>query len=289
MQEMIGRGATAASAVADVAHRLSHAGVDRPRLEAEALVRAALGLSREGLLLRPEAQLSPPQRRRLEALATRRARREPLPYIIGETEFYSLPLRVSPSAIVPRQETEILVEAAIERAARTGARLAADLGTGCGAVAVALACHLPNLRVIAADVSFAALLLAGENCRRNNVAGRVSLLCSDLLSGLRAPVDCIAANLPYVRTDEFDSLQPEVRDFEPRLGLDGGPDGLGPIERLSVQLIDHLSDGGFAALEVGAGQAPEVAKLLRAGRLSEVETIADYAGIPRVVIGWRRE
>ena len=288
MREAIKPQLTVASAIASVAGRLSEVGIERPRAEAEALVRAVSGLSRESLLLHLDGRLSADQLSQLEALTARRAAREPLPYLLGEAEFYSLPFSVSASVIVPRPETEILVEAAIKRARAAGARRAVDVGTGCGAIAVALAQHLPQLWVTATDVSFRALLLARENCRRHNVGRRVSLICADLLAGLRGPADCILANLPYVRSDEFERLEPEVRDFEPRAALDGGADGFGPIRRLSVQVFDHLADGGFAALEVGAGQASEAAKLLRAGRLSRIEVIADYAGIDRVVVGWRR-
>ena len=279
---------TVASLITSVAKRLSQSGVDRARVEAESLLRSVTGLSREAVLLRPEAPVSAEHVRRLEALAARRARREPLPYLLGRAEFYSLSFRVSSAAIVPRPETEILVEAALERAGPRRPRLAVDVGTGSGAVAVALARHLPGMRVVATDISLDALRLARENCRRHGVQRRVSLLCADLLASVGVPADLIVANLPYIAADEFGGLPPEVRDFEPRAALDGGPDGLAPIRRLSVQLFDHLSEGAFAALEVGAGQASKVAKLLRAGRLSQVETIADYAGIDRVVIGWRR-
>ena len=292
MREATGRAVTGAvtveRAIGSSAEQLSQAGIERPRAEAEALVAAASGLSRESLLLRPGTSLSPQQLDRLEALTVRRAARKPLPYVLGEVEFYSLALRASPSAIVPRPETEVLVEAAIARARSRRARLAVDVGTGGGAIAVALAHHLRGLRVVATDVSPEALRLAQANCERHALTGRVFLLCSDLLTAVRRPADCILANLPYVRSDEFQNLQPEVRDAEPRLGLDGGADGLALIRRLSAQLFDHLCDGGFAALEVGAGQAHEVAKLLRAGGLSEVEVIADYAGIDRVVVAWRR-
>ncbi len=288
MREVTGPPQTVASAIASVAGRLSQAGIERARAEAESLVRAAAGLTREALLLHPDAPISGDHARRLQDLAARRARREPLPYLLGHAEFYSLSFRVSPVAIVPRPETEALVEAAIERAGPRRACLAFDVGTGCGAIAVTLARHLPAVRVVATDLSRDALALARANCRRHGVERRVSLLCADLLASVRGPADFIVANLPYIATDEFAGLQPEVRDFEPRAALDGGHDGLGPIRRLSVQLSDHLSQGGFAALEVGAGHAPEAAKLLRAGRLSRVEIIADYAGIERVVIGWRQ-
>jgi release factor glutamine methyltransferase len=278
--------ATLSSAVAWLAGRLSAAGIERPRPEAEAIVAAATGRSREYLLVHPEAPLSGEQRARLAPLARRRAAREPLAYVLGEVEFYSLPFHITRAAIVPRPETEILVEAALART--PSARLAVDVGTGCGAIAVVLARELPHLRVIGVDLSAAALALARRNCQRHGVADRVPLLRGDLLGGLRATANLIAANLPYIRTADFAELQPEVRDWEPRIALDGGEDGLAALRRLSVQLFDHLCAGGHAALEVGAGQAEEVAKLLADAGLSRVEVLPDYAGVPRVVTG-RRE
>jgi release factor glutamine methyltransferase len=277
---------TAADAIPAAANRLRDAGIERPRVEAEALVAALLRRSRDSLLLHPEASLSADHLNRLKDLTARRAAHEPLPYLLGETEFYSLPLRITPDAIVPRPETEVLAEAAIARGGR--ARLALDVGAGCGAIAVALACHLPDAQVIATDISQQALSLARDNCARHQLAHRVRLICADLLSGIHLRAGCITANLPYIPTGDFPHLQPEVRDFEPRLGLDGGPDGLRLIRRLSVQLPGHLVPGGFAALEVGAGQAPEVAKLLLQAGLRDIEVLPDLAGIERVVIGWRR-
>ncbi len=277
-----------AEAVADVVHLLAEAGVDNPRLEAEILVREAAGLSKERLLSHPELPLSPEARGQLEAFVARRARREPLPYILGHAEFYSLTLRVTPAAIVPRPETEILVEEAVRRAREISARLLIDAGTGSGAIAVILARELPEARVVAVDVSVEALRLTRENAARHGVADRVVLVAGDLLSALTGEADGIVANLPYVESGVLSALQPEVRDFEPRGALDGGYDGLDVVRRFAAQLSSHLSRRGFAALEVGAGQAGEVAKLLAAGGLRRTEVVRDYAGIERVVIG-RRE
>jgi release factor glutamine methyltransferase len=279
---------TAADAVAGAATHLREAGIERPREEAEALVAAVSGRSREALLLHPEASLAAGHLIRLEDLLARRAAREPLPYVLEEAEFYSLPLLITRSAIVPRPETEILVDAGLERARAAQVRLALDVGAGCGAIAVALARHLPDAQVVATDISQQALSLARENCARHQVGRRVRLICTDLLSGIRLQANCITANLPYIRTDDFPNLQPEVRDFEPRLGLDGGPDGLRLIRRLAVQLLAHLAPQGFAALEVGAGQAPQVANLLSQAGLSHIEVLPDLAGIERVVIGRRQ-
>jgi release factor glutamine methyltransferase len=277
---------TLASALSWVARQLSAAGIERARPEAEVIISFATGRTREGLLIRPDTPLSPDETARLTALAQRRARREPLPYVLGEVEFYSSSFHITPAVMVPRPETEILVEAAIARAG--SARLAVDVGTGCGAVAIALARELTRLRVVAVDISGPALALARRNCQRHGVSDRVLLVRGDLLGALRVPADFIIANLPYIRTADFPELAPEVRDWEPRIALDGGDDGLAAIRRLSVQLFDHLCPGGCAALEVGAGQAQEVANLLARTGLSEVEVLPDYAGIQRVVIGRRK-
>ncbi|MGD0112351.1 MAG: peptide chain release factor N(5)-glutamine methyltransferase [Armatimonadota bacterium] len=268
--------------------RLSSVGIDEARLDAELLVSEVTGRGRAWLFLHPDEELTPAQTARLEALLSRRLRREPLPYILGRAEFCGLTFRVTPAALIPRPETEILVEAAIERAQGLGAQFIVDVGSGSGAIAVALARQMPQVHVIAADVSLNALRLARENVVTHDAAGRVHLLCSDLLDGLRGEFDCVVANLPYVRADEFPELQPEVRNYEPRWALDGGPDGLELIRRLGAQLLGHLRTGGFAALEVGAGQAPEVTKLLETAGLRTVEALRDYGGIERVVIGWRK-
>jgi release factor glutamine methyltransferase len=282
-----GNSRTVGEAVAAAARRLAGAGIENPGLEAEVLVRAAAGLSRERLHAHPEEALPAEAAAAFASFVARRLAREPLPYITGEVEFYSLPFHITPAAIVPRPETEVLAEAAVARARRIGAGLVIDVGTGSGALAVVLARELPGARVAAVDLSREALLLTRRNAARHGVTSRVLPVQSDLLTGLRARAGCIVANLPYVRRDEFPALQPEVRDYEPRLALDGGEDGLGVIRRLAVQLREHLSPRGIAALEVGAGQAKAVANALAGGRLTDIEVVTDYAGIERVVIGRR--
>ena len=230
--------------------------------------------------------LSPEAAAQLEQGVSRREKREPLPYIVGEAEFYSLRFYVSPAVLVPRPETEHLLEAALVRAKAMGARTAADVGTGSGVLATLLARELPELRVLATDVSPGALAIAHRNAQRHGLRFRVHLICCDLLRAIGSPLDCVVANPPYIRRDEFEELEPEVRDYEPRLALNGGTDGLGIIQRLALGLGGHLNKGGFAALEVGAGQAEAVAKLLASNGLSNIEVLPDYAGIARVVIGW---
>jgi release factor glutamine methyltransferase len=282
-----GKPQTVGQAVAAAARQFAGAGIDDAGLEAEVLVRTAAGLSRERLHAHPEESLPADAAADLASFISRRLAREPLPYITGEIEFYSLPFHITPAAIVPRPETEVLVEAAVARARQIGAGLVIDVGTGSGALAVVLARELPEARVAAIDLSRDALLLTRRNATRHGVASQVLLVQSDLLAGLRGHADCIVANLPYVRHGEFPALQPEVRDYEPRLALDGGEDGLEVIRRLAVRLREHLSLRGLAALEVGAGQAKAVANVLADGRLTNIEIVTDYAGIERVVIGRR--
>ena len=278
----------AAEVISVISRRLANAGVERARAEAEMIVRAAAGLSSEELIRDPDAELTGEQLRLAHDWAARRAAREPLPYFLGTTEFYSRTFLISPAAIVPRPETELVAEAAIERARRIGASLAVDVGTGSGALAITLAHEVPGLAVVATDISIAALCLARRNVELHELRQGVLLVCCDLLAAVGRPANCVVANLPYIAHDDFPQLAPEVRDYEPRLALDGGMDGLGIIRRLTAQLCDHLHKGGFAALEVGAGQAGAVAKLLLAAGLADVEVLPDYAGIARVVIGWRR-
>ena len=275
-------------AMASCAAALASAGIDEAHLEAELLVGEVIGRTREWLFLRPDERLTPGQVARLDSLLARRLKREPLPYLLGRAEFYGLAFRVTPAAIIPRPETEILVEAAIEHARASQAKTALDVGAGSGAIVVTLAKLLPGLRAVAVDISQDALRLTRENALAHGVADRIDLVCSDLLSGLRGEFDCVLANLPYIRRDEFPDLQPEVRDFEPRGALDGGEDGLTPIRQLGKQLLAHLRTGGFALFEVGLGQAAEVQNLLTREGLAEVSVLRDYAGIERVVFGRRK-
>lgn len=279
---------TVANTIPEVTRQLAAAGIEPARAEAERIVRAVTQLTTEELILHPNVSLTAGHSALIMELTARRAAREPLPYLLGEVEFYSRPFSITRAALVPRPETEILVEAVITRAKAIGARRAADAGTGSGILAVTLALELPGLVVGATDISRPALALAARNVARHGLQRRVLPICGDLLSAVRPPLDFVVANLPYIAHDDFPGLEPEVRDWEPRIALDGGLDGLGLIRRLSGQLVRYLREGGFAALEVGAGQAAGAAKLLVAGGLSGIEMRSDYAGLDRVVIGWRR-
>ena len=253
---------------------MAAAGVEAPRLDAELLLCEATGADRAYLAANSEAEVPPPAARRFGELVRRRLRREPVAYILGRRGFRHLELAVDPRVLIPRPETELLVELALEL--QPGHVL--DLGTGSGAIALAVADELPDCAVTAADTSAAALEVARANAERLGLADRVRFLEGSLPLG--EDFDLILANLPYVAEADWSSLQPEVTKWEPREALLAGPDGLDAIRMLLTNSV-----GGIVALEVGEGQAGAVGKMLREAGFGGVETRADLAGIDRVVIG----
>ena len=268
---------------------LVQSGLDSPRLDAEVLLAYALRITRAQLHARRQGHLSSAELASYRQLIERRARHEPLAYIVGHKEFYGLDLFVDNRALIPRPETELLVEKAIEISKQqpAGSRqlLVADVGTGSGAIAVSLAVHLPQVPVYATDAFPRALEVAACNCRRHGAEDRVHLLQGHLLEPLPEPVDLIAANLPYVSEAELSQLPPEISRYEPREALNGGPDGLDHIRRLLVQAGGHLKPRGVVLLEIGAAQGPAVVDLAkRHFPVARVEIAKDYAGLDRVVI-----
>ena len=228
---------------------------------------------------------------RYEALVTRRAAREPLAYITGDREFWNLSFEVSPAVLIPRPETELIVEAAIARFPDRGAPLSiADVCTGSGCLAVALAREYARARVVAADLSGAALDVAGRNAARHGVADRVRLIATDLLQGIPDLFDLIVANPPYVSEGDRPALVAEVREYEPELALFAGRDGLAVIRRLVEESVERLVPGGTLIFELGFWQEPAVATLIsgRSG-LELVEIRPDLQGIPRAAIAIRHE
>jgi release factor glutamine methyltransferase len=266
---------TVHDALAAATDALAAAGVDTPRLDAEVMLAEATGLDRARLAADSEAGIDPAAGRRFGEMVRRRLRREPVAYILGRKGFRSLELAVDPRALIPRPETELLVEVAVEL--RPGTVL--DLGTGCGAVALALADELPGAEVTATDTSPAALELAGENAHRLGLAGRVRFVPGALPPG--QSYDLVVANLPYVREDEWGSLAPEITGYEPREALVAGEDGLDAIRAMLAQ----RPDCGGIALEVGRGQAEAVCGLVAGAGFPSVETRRDLAGVERVVVG----
>ena len=273
-------------ALAQATIHLANQDVESPQLDAELLLAHLLETNRSAILARPEQQLTPEQLTRYRNLVARRGNREPLAYILGYREFHGLEFIVDPRVLIPRPETELLVEHALKIASQMAypPRIA-DVGAGSGAIAVSLAVHLPQCTIYALDSSPGALEVVTENARRHGVAGRVHCLHSDLLAALPGPVDIITANLPYVTTDEWQELPPEIRDHEPRSALDGGPDGLALIERLLTTAEPNLRPGGAILLEIGAGQGIGTTTLARRHLpQTRVRLVQDYAGLDRLVI-----
>jgi release factor glutamine methyltransferase len=260
---------------------LAAAGVETPRLDAEVLLCEATGWARADLATDPGRGVAPPAGRRFGEMVRRRLRREPVAYIVGRKGFRHLELAVDRRVLIPRPETELLVELALELRPR---RLL-DVGTGSGAIALAVAHELPDCEVAATDTSAAALEVARGNAERLGLSERVRFVegavPGDEAAG--AGFDLVLANLPYVSEAEWGSLQPEVTEWEPREALLAGPDGLAAI-RATIPAMSELAP--VLALEVGQGQAETVAAMLHDGGLA-VETRRDLAGIERVVVGRR--
>jgi release factor glutamine methyltransferase len=264
---------------------LAAVGVDDPRLDAELLLGEAMGRSRAELIADSGAEVPASAARSFGEMVRRRLRREPVAYILGRRGFRNLELAVDPRVLVPRPETELLVELALEL---ESARVL-DIGTGSGAIALAVADELPDAEVTATDTSPAALEVARGNAQRLGLVERVRFV-EGTLPDADVGFDLILANLPYVAERDWPSLQPEVTQYEPREALLAGPDGLDAYRALIPECAPLLSRyatprRGALAVEVGEGQAAAVAELMRAAGFGEVETRRDLAGIERVVVG----
>ena len=257
---------------------LAQNAIEDAPLEAELLLRHVLKINRTQLYLDLEEELSPEDEKAFGHLVERRSGGEPAAYITAHREFYGLDFYVNPHTLIPRPESELLVETAL-RLAQNRPLTIADIGTGCGAIAVSLALELPKAKIYATDISTPALEVALVNCQRHSVADRVSLLQGDMLEPIAEPIDLIIANLPYVQRAE---IAPD--NFEPLLALDGGAEGTESIARLCRQAKTKLSDGGSMLLEIGQGQSQTITSLLH--RLfpdGATEVFRDLSGIERVV------
>ena len=273
-----------AAAIGKAAKAFGRAGVDAPRRNAEALMAKALGWERAKLLAEPGHPLSPGEALAFGNLCRRRACREPLDYLLGRAHFAGIELACDRRALIPRPETEDLVELAVRALKDVPAPRIADIGTGTGAIALAIKARLPKAEVVATDASGETLSLARENARHLglDVAFREGPDL-DPLAGER--FDAIGANPPYVTEAEFPGLMPEVRDWEPRAALVAGPEGTEILARWIAAAPRHLNPGGWLAVEMGAGQAPRVMAAFTSAGFSAIGTTQDFAGIPRFVHG----
>jgi release factor glutamine methyltransferase len=268
--------------------RLSEAGIATARQDAEWLLANVLGVERFALYLEPDRGLSPSERCRYAAAIARRAAHEPLQHLTGTEDFHGLRLMVGPDVLIPRPETEGLVEWALELLRDEPAWLVADVGTGSGAIACALAEQMPSLTVFAIDRSLSALRVASRNVAALGLGDRVRLVVGDLLGPIgptRGPLDLVIANLPYIPSGVIGSLEPEVSRFEPREALDGGPDGMAAIRRLIATAPERLRPRARLMMEIGADQAGPVASLMAAEGFTAIEARRDLRGVERYIAG----
>ena len=271
----------------DTARRLAAVGIDDPRLEADVLWMKALDIDRAQLYARLHDDPAEAHATAAEALTARRLRREPLAYVTGTREFYGIDLTIRPGVLVPRPDTETLVDEAISVLAHRAepAPVIADIGCGSGAIALALAANVADATVHAVDRSPAAVALTRANAERHGLGGRVRVYLGDLTAPLPEPVDLIAANLPYVRSDELPTLEPEVSVFEPAEALDGGADGLDLVRRLLREAPAHLKPGAAVLLELDPRQFDEAAAFAaEAMPDARARSVRDLAGRERVLV-----
>ena len=276
---------TIASLLHTATVQLTAASIDDARLEAEVLLAHTLATDRAHVLARLTDSIDEASIARFAQRLTRRLAREPLAYIVGRREFYGIEIACGPGALIPRPETELVVDIALDEIrTRGGALCIADIGTGSGAIAVAIAANAPNVRITAIDASSDALTIARNNVDLHTVASRVELRVGNLLDG-SGVFDVIVANLPYVSVAEWQTLQPEVREYEPRAALVGGREGTEAIEQLLRDAPPHLASGAVLALEIGATQAERLLAVARASfPNAEVCVMKDLAGLDRVLV-----
>jgi release factor glutamine methyltransferase len=266
-------------------------GIESPRLNAELLIGHALGLKRMQLYLQFERPLAEVDLEKIRPLVRRRAQREPVQYIVGETEFAGLKLKVDRRALIPRPETELLVESIVKLCPESAAPRILDLGTGTGAIALALAAALPSADVTAVELSEEALALAAENATATGLAERVHLLRSRWFEALPAEArfDVIVANPPYLSAAETAAALPEVREFEPLTALTSADDGLADLREIVAQAPRYLAARGLLAMETGIAHHPKLLELVTAAGFSRSESRQDLTGRDRFVFAWRPE
>jgi release factor glutamine methyltransferase len=263
--------------------------VESPTIDARLLLEAAAPVSRAEILTDPHRVLDLAAEARFEAFVARRARREPVSLILGRKGFWTLMLGVTPGVLTPRPETESILDIVLPQFASDAAFRVLDLGVGSGAILLAILAERPGATGLGIDVSEAALAVARDNAAQLGLSPRLALLRGDWTAGLAdASFDLVVSNPPYIATGEIETLAPEVRDHDPRLALDGGPDGLDAYRALAPEILRVLAPGGRFALEIGASQAAAVEALLNAAGAAGVATHKDLAGRDRVVAGLKK-
>jgi release factor glutamine methyltransferase len=278
-------GMTVAQARRALTQRLRADAIESPDLDARVLIGHALGLDHAGLISAAAQPLSAADVERIESLARRRLAGEPVARITGTREFWGLPFIVTPDVLVPRPETETAVETALALIGRMAAPRILDIATGSGAILLALLSALPHARGIGTDIDRQALLVARRNAAQLGLADRAEFVVSNYGSAIDGGFDLVVSNPPYIATSQIATLQREVRDHDPRLALDGGPDGLSAYRAIVGDAMRLLAPGGYLVFEIGQGQESDVARLLRDTELAPVgEPRRDLAGIARVVV-----
>jgi release factor glutamine methyltransferase len=280
-------GASVAEALRLVAQHFRLSRIEEPEADARVLLGYALHLDRPRLVAQSERVLETREVNAISALVARRCRREPVARITGVKEFWSLALHVTPDVLVPRPETETLIEAALDVVVRGGLRLEMlrilDIGAGSGALLLALLTELPNATGIGTDISLAALAVARDNAARHGLAARASFVLCDGASAVRGPFDFIVSNPPYIASGEIATLAAEVRNYDPRIALDGGVDGLDRYRALAADARRNLAPGGRLIVELGARQERAVATIFTKARLKPGPARKDLAGIARAL------
>jgi release factor glutamine methyltransferase len=279
-----------AETIAEGARQLQSADVDEARRTAGVLLCHTLGIDRTHLLTRAEQQIDEPSYQAYLRLIERRAAGEPLQYITGHQEFYGFDFIVTPAVLIPRPETEFLVEQVIKlaRESQLSAPLIADIGTGSGCIAVTIAASIPNAKILATDVSSAALKVARKNAERHGAARRIEFLEGDLLEplahrGLELSIDIMASNPPYIEESGPDPVQREVRDWEPHTALFGGADGLNFYRRLLVDGLKYVRPGGYLVCEIGYSQLDAISDMIAGSSWDLTEVTNDLQCIPRTL------
>ena len=281
-------GACIADALRLIAQSFKAVGIDSPEVDARALLGHALRLDRAQLIAQADRILEQREVDAVSVLVARRLRREPVSRILGSKEFWSLPLNVTPDVLVPRPETETVVEAALDFVVRGGLRTEQlrllDIGTGSGALLLALLSELPAANGIGTDISQAALGIASGNAARLGFSDRCTFVACDIAAGVSGPFDIVVSNPPYVVRGEIAALAPEVSHYDPPLALDGGNDGLDAYRAIAADAARLLAPGGRLIVELGAGQEPPVRALFTKAGLTVCDARNDLAGIPRALV-----